>query len=152
VKKATRIVALLWISSILALGGVYGNAEQVLYRWVDDRGNPVHSDRPPPEGTDYEVISTQSKFVRPVEAGQGAVPKEVEPRVGNEFEPVDTAAQESKKNPEFCQRARDNLETLNTRPRLRVRDDETGEYKFLNEEEKEQRRQQAREAIESYCE
>lgn len=151
-KKAVRILALLWVSSILALGGLHGNAEEVLYRWVDDRGNPVHSDRPPPEGTDYEVISTQSKFVRPVDARQGAVPKEVEPRVGNEFEPVNTAEQEPKKNPEFCQRARDNLETLNTRPRLRVRDDETGEYKFLNEEEKEQRRQQAREAIEFYCE
>ncbi|MDZ7782635.1 MAG: DUF4124 domain-containing protein [Halioglobus sp.] len=151
-KQAVRILALLWISSILALGGLYSNAAEVLYRWVDDRGNPVHSDRPPPEGTDYEVISTESKFVRPVDAGQGAVPREVEPRVGNEFEPVDKAAQEPKKNPEFCQRARDNLEALNTRPRLRVRDDETGEYKFLNEEEKEQRRQQAREAIEFYCE
>jgi len=152
VKKAVRTLALLWISSILALGGLYSSAEEVLYRWVDDRGDPVHSDRPPPEGTDYEVISTQSTLVRPVEARQGAVPREVEPRVGNEFEPVDTEEKEPRKNPEFCQRARDNLETLNTRPRLRVRDSETGEYKFLDEEEKEQRRQQARDAIEFYCE
>lgn len=151
-KKAVRILALLWIASTLALGGLYSNAEEVLYRWLDDRGNPVHSDRPPPEGTDYEVISTRSSLVRPVDAQQGAVPREVEPRVGNEFEPVDKEAEQSRKNPEFCQRARDNLETLNTRPRLRVRDEETGEYKFLNEEEKEQRRQEAREAIEFYCE
>ena len=151
-KKAVRILALLWIASVLALGGLYSNAEEVLYRWLDDRGNPVHSDRPPPEGTDYEVISTQSSLSRPVEAQQGAVPREVEPRVGNEFEPVDKEAEQFRKNPEFCQRARDNLETLNTRPRLRVRDEETGEYKFLNEEEKEQRRQEARESIELYCE
>jgi len=152
VKKAVRILALLWIASILGLGGLYSNAEEVLYRWLDDRGNPVHSDRPPPEGTDYEVISTRSSLSRPVDAQEGAVPREVEPRVGNEFEPVDKEAEQSRKNPEFCQRARDNLEMLDTRPRLRVRDEETGEYKFLNEEEKEQRREAAREAIEFYCE
>ena len=55
------------------------------------------------------------------------------------------------KNPEFCQRARENLETLNTAARIRMRD-EDGELRYINEEEKEEQRQRAREAIATHCE
>ncbi len=43
-------------------------AGEVYYRWVDERGNPTHSDRPPPKGIDYEVITTGSNFKREVDA------------------------------------------------------------------------------------
>ena len=121
------------------------------YRWIDDRGNPVHSDRPPPKGVDYEVISTGSSMVREVEAEEGAVPAEIEPTVGNEFEQVDTARKEMVKNPEFCQRGRENLETLNSVARIRLRDD-NGEIRYLSEEEKEEQRRRAEETIAAHCE
>ena len=64
-------------TAALVLAGSLANAGQVVYRWKDDRGNPVNSDRPPPKGVDYEVISTQSSMVRPVDSKEGAVPLEV---------------------------------------------------------------------------
>jgi hypothetical protein len=88
-----------------------------------------------------------------VEAEEGAVPPEVKPRVGNEFDEVnpEDQAKTQNKNPEYCQRARENLNDLSTSARIRVRNAE-GEFRFLNEEEKAARKQEAEEAIAAYCE
>jgi hypothetical protein len=136
----------------LPLGYVSTAWGETYYRWTDDRGNPVHSDRPPPKGVDYEVVSTQSSLLRPVTADEGAVPLETEPKVGNEFQPVDTAKLEvEKKSPEYCQRAKDNLATLSESVRIRIRNDQ-GEYRYLNDEEKAAQREQAQKMVERHCE
>jgi len=135
---------------ILGWGTFHSAAAEVLYRWVDERGDPVHSDRPPPAGIDYEVISTGSSLVRPVDAAEGAVPLEVQPTPSNDFEPVDTELVVQKKNPEFCARARENLEVLNTHARIRVRNDQ-GELRYIDEEEKQERREKAQKAIDENC-
>ena len=57
-----------------------------------------------------------------------------------------------KKNPESCARATANLETLNTSARIRIRDPETGELRFISEDEKELQRQKAVETIRVHCE
>lgn len=132
-----------------------GEASSTYYRWKDERGRLVVSDRPPPdEGVDYEVVSPDSTLIRRVMPGQGAVPPEVDPRPGNEFNPVDTQEQVSvaKKNPEMCARARSNLETLNTAARIRVRDSQSGELRYLTEEEKESQREKARSIVKDHCE
>lgn len=138
------------MSGFLGLGTLSVSAGNTYYRWVDDRGNPVHSDRPPPEGVDYEVVSTQSTMVRQVEAEEGAVPADIKPKPGNEFEQVDSAPSQIKKNPEYCQRARDNLATLNETARIRMRD-ENGEYYYLTEEQKAKQRSNAESAIARHC-
>lgn len=121
------------------------------YRWVDDRGHPVHSDRPPPKGIDYEVVSTGSGLKRVVTGDQGAVPAEIEPRVGNEFTQIDTnEASRSKKNPEMCERARTNLATLTSNVEVKIRDDQ-GEERFLSEEEIIVQREKARAQVSVYC-
>jgi hypothetical protein len=136
---------------IVAGTGFSAHASSTFYRWQDDRGNPVHSDRPPPAGTPYEVITTGSSLVRQVDAGEGAVPATTEPTVSNDFEPVNTSKAPVKKNPEQCQRARENLQTLNTKARIQVRNDQ-GELRPLSEEEKEIQRQQAMDVIAVHCE
>ncbi|MFC1578849.1 DUF4124 domain-containing protein [Pseudomonadota bacterium] len=125
-------------------------AESVHYRWMDSRGNPVHSDRPPPEGVAYEVISTNSSLVRKVDPTEGAVPATTEPSPGNEFEQVNAKPQPIKKNSEQCKRAQQNLETLNTKKNIQIRNDQ-GELRSLNEEEKEIQRQKAKDAIAVHC-
>ncbi|MEZ5571988.1 MAG: DUF4124 domain-containing protein [Halioglobus sp.] len=137
------ITALSLYSSMVSAG-------QNVYRWMDDRGNPVNSDRPPPAGTDYEVISTQSSMVRSVDGEEGAVPAKVKPSVGNEFEPVDTSKPKIEKNPEFCARAKENLATLDTHARIRLRDDQ-GEVRYLTEEEKQLERNKALDTIKHNC-
>ena len=121
------------------------------YRWYDDRGNPVHSDRPPPTGIDYEVVDTGSSLVRQVDGNVGAVPRESTSRVGNKFDKVETKPEAPKKNPELCSRATQNLETLNNYARIRVKDD-NGDLRYLNEEEIKAQKDEAQALIDINCE
>ena len=123
----------------------------VHYRWIDDRGDPVHSDRPPPKGVDYEVITTGSGLKRVVTAEEGAVPPEVNPRVGNEFEQVDEdETRGSRKNPEMCARARANVEGLTTSSTVIMRDDQ-GEERTLSAEEIVAELEKAEAMVSVYC-
>lgn len=138
--------------AVVAASCSFAFAADSHYRWNDKHGNPVHSDRPPPPGTDYEVVSTTSSLVRRVNSAEGVVPAELEPSYRNEFELVDTAKPQSiKKNPEYCERAQENLSTLDTFARIRIRDDQ-GEYRYIDEDEKEAQREQARKLIDIHCE
>ena len=131
-------------------------AESTYYRWYDESGKLVVSDRPPQDvQIEYEVVSPRSNFVRRVSPGQGAVPAEVTPRPGNEFEQVDVNREQIEvipKNPESCARAKANLETLASAARIRIRDPDTGELRFISEDEKETQRQKARDTIRVHCE
>ena len=149
-KRATRAWLALATLTILGINGLNAHASSTYYRWEDDRGNPVHSDRPPPKGTPYEVITTGSSLVRQVDADEGAVPATTEPTVSNDFATVDTKPKPAQKNPVQCQRARENLETLNTKVRIQIRNDQ-GEIRPLSEEEKEIQRQQAMDVIAVHC-
>ena len=75
------------------------HADNTYYRWQDERGNAVHSDRPPPPGIDYEVVSTSSSKFREVDASEGAVPPKIKPSPGNEFEQADSKPPEIEKKP-----------------------------------------------------
>lgn len=138
------------VLAVLFLAAGSTQAESTYYRWQDDRGNPVHSDRPPPNGTPYEVISSGSNMVRKVDADEGAVPATTQPTVSNNFEPVDAKPTPVKKNAEQCKRARENLETLDTKVRIQIRNDQ-GELRPLSEEEKDIQRKQAIDTIAVHC-
>lgn len=136
---------------LLAAGSLHAGAADAHYRWLDSRGNTVLSDRPPPAGVDYEVVSTRSGLKRLVTGEQGAVPREVVPSVSNEFDPVArNPAAEVRKNPEICNIARKNLETLDTFARVQVRDDQ-GNIQFLSDEDKEAQRNEAQALIRQHC-
>ncbi len=126
-------------------------ADTNYYRWLDSNGNPIHSDRPPPAGTEYEVVSTKSTLTRAVSAEEGAVPPDVEPSVGNEFTPKDsTEAQRSKKNTELCQRARTNLEALSASDTVTIRNSQ-GEVDELDPQEMQIQRETTKAQIKVYC-
>lgn len=129
------------------------------YRWKDERGRLVVSDRPPEDGAvDYEVISLGSTtLVRRAQPGQGALAPEPEvaPAPGadpqGDATPQETMEVVVPKNPEICAQAQTNLKTLNTSARIRIRDRETGEPRFISEEEREVQRQKARDTIRVHC-
>ncbi len=148
-KLVTCVLAL--AATGLCFSGPFASAGEVYYRWKDSNGNPFNSVRPPPQGVEYEVISTRSSMVRPVESDIGAVPKTVEPTASNSFEPVDSSRPQVEKNPEYCARAKENLNQLDSHARIRLRN-EQGEVRFLSEEEKQAERRKALDAIETYCE
>lgn len=139
------------VCGLFAMTSLPGWSEQTFYRWIDDRGHTVHSDRPPPKGVKYEVISTQSRLVREVDGEAGAVPLQVEPTVSNNFDAVDTNETLIEKNPEFCQRAKDNLEALNSDVQIQMRD-RNGELRAITDEEREIQKKKAMDTMAVHCE
>ena len=149
-KRATKTCLSATALAVLLFAGAWAHAESTYYRWQDAQGNPVHSDRPPPLGIPYEVITSGSSLIRRVDADEGAVPATTEPTVRNDFEPVEAKEKPVKKNAEQCKRARENLETLDTKVRIQIRN-EQGELRPLSEEEKEIQRKQAIDTVAVHC-
>jgi hypothetical protein len=135
--------------SALVVATQTASAGNGLYHWINDRGEPLYSDRPPPKGVNYEVVSIKTQSKRIVSAEEGVVPASVTSTAGNEFEEVSTAP-EPIKSPEMCNRAQTNLESLTSSDKVRVRN-EQGEVRYLTPEEVAVERKTAREQIEVYC-
>jgi hypothetical protein len=153
VKPETRACLLGSVALLLAATSLQAGASDTFYRWQDERGNPVNSDRPPPAGTPYEIISTESSMVRRVNSADAPPGKSGD---GGEGEaPNQTVVyrgqSQVEKNPEFCAQARENLATLEVAPRVRLRGDD-GEYRYLTDEEREEQKKNARDTIAVHCE
>ncbi len=140
------------IMLVVVAGSSLASAAQTnYYRWLDSSGHPIVSDRPPPAGTNYEVVSTQSTMKRSVDAKEGAVPLAVSPTPGNEFTQQNSAeAQHGKKNAELCQKAQSNLEALSGTATVTVRNDQ-GEARVLTPQEMEIQRTTTAAQIKVYC-
>ena len=137
------------------LSGLSGPAlaEKGYYRWTDVNGNQHHSDRPPPSGYDYEFVSTESGLRRQViasDAEEGTAPPQTweEPEAPEPNVAEQQAAVE--KNPAYCDQARANLDTLNSKARIRLRNPD-GEITYLSGEQKEVERQKALDMISIHC-
>ncbi len=131
-----------------------------IYRWVDGSGNTVVSDRPPPAGTEFEVMSTSTGRVieEPPEIEEQGASAGIEieyvpgtPPPGSKAPPPDPVGFPPDKNPELCKQARDTKLTLDTRPRIRFID-ESGEPRFMTDEERQVEKDKAAAAIDAYCE
>lgn len=152
VRHAPKIFTAAALVSGLLLGTMTATADTVIYRWNDEQGNPVVSDRAPPPGVEFERITTRSSLVSPVEDTAPATPAPPPPRSAPpaKTQPPKTEKTIFKKNPEYCAHARKNLETLQL-ARIRFTD-ENGVYRFMTEEDKEAERKNALEIIEMHCE
>jgi hypothetical protein len=141
------------LAGLLTFATSFSSAGEVIYRWKDEAGNPVNSDRPPPEGIKYETISTSSSMVHAVDPSDGSAPPAAKPGTGKDSAAAPVAeakAPATKMNPEQCARAKDNLTQLDTHARIRIRDDK-GEVRFLSEEEKQAEKQKTLDAIKAFC-
>ena len=140
---------------LLSLTGFPAQAGGKYYRWVDETGTTVNSDRPPPAGVDYEVINTTSN----TKMSGGTVEENLTPASRSEpGKATDQSANATKlprmeviKSPEACEAAQQNLQTLNSHARIRKPDGQGG-YRFLNQEEIASERAHAESAIAQNCE
>jgi hypothetical protein len=116
----------------------------------------VNSDRPPPAGIEYETVSTNTNLLQQdtpqeqpttIEAQSGPATKQK-----SDAAPPATATNAIiKKNPEYCEAAKKNLETLNTHARIRLSDAD-GNIRYLNEEEKAEQLATAQAIVAQHCE
>ena len=142
---ATALVLLTLSGWSSAAGGTY-------YRWTDASGTEVNSDRPPPPGTEYETIATSTNE-RVDEVTDDGNMKPAETPSRGEAPEIGQAPMQRivvEKNPEACALAKQNLETLNTKARIRMPDGQ-GSFRFLSEEDKADQRTQAEAAIKQNC-
>ncbi len=150
--KTLSTLLLLLLAGIAGMG--VSAAEKGYYKWMDSRGNPQHSDRPPPTGVEYEFISTDSGLSRRVSSEESKA--ENRPAQQNTPGSAEDAMDELEKstaiekNPALCDQARANLDTLNSKARVRIRDAD-GTIRYLTEEEKDVQRQKARDLMAVHC-
>lgn len=114
------------------------------YRWVDDNGNPVLSDRPPKAGIPYTEVGVDTGFRRypkPV-ADETAEPGGQAPADSASASLADgsneghvTRVEVIEPQPALCEQAKDNIFKLETFPRMRVQGDD-GEVRFMSDEER----------------
>ena len=113
-----------------------------MYRWSDDNGNPVISDRPPPLGVPYTVIDAdrygaKANAVSSVDNSHKLGGKNSEPMDSDAVNAVGITSNTTpkvEKRPELCAQAKDNIFKLETFPRIRTTDDD-GTVRFMSEKE-----------------
>jgi hypothetical protein len=135
---------LLWAMIALATTGV-ANADG--YRWVDEEGNVVYSQSPPPGAQQAERLQLPSSPVAE-EASETTTPdtETEEAEQPATVEDLDPAVRQG-----YCDKAKKNVELLkNTEPGVPFITEDNNVVKF-SDAEKAQRLQQAQEAVEAYC-
>lgn len=123
-------------------------ASQV-YKWVDTQGI-THFGAQPPRGQPSEVLDTATPPTKPV----AAEPVQPEPASESEQRNIDrqvkkqVAKQEAERQ-RYCTTLRTNLAQLQNNPRVRVED--KGEMRRLNEEERQTRIRETKQKIADTC-
>ena len=128
------------------------------YRWVDDNGNPVLSDRPPEAGTPYTEVGVDSGFRRYPKPATDSPAEESPESAGSASTSVSQSAPRASDStlsiveprPELCTQAMDNIFKLETFPRMRVQG-EDGEVRFMSDEERAAQLQRAYTVRDANC-
>jgi len=141
VTEKTTIYRRFFVTLLLAAlipQGVAGTT----YRWVDENGNPVLSDRPPPAGTPYTEVDSSSRFGRPPQsASQDQVSSPIPdngrpvPQSTSTYPTTDDGDHAPERQPAVCEQAKTNILKLETLPRIRV-EGASGEIRFMTEDER----------------
>ncbi len=140
------------IAYLLALGltgllaAVQVQATQI-YTWVDDNGVTHFSERPP-KNVKASIIRPKTGHSEPVNYDNPAT-TEASPAPTAQAR-ANPAPQAANRDPERCEQARKNLETLQNFGRIRIRADD-GSFHYLTEEEREQRLQETQTVINQEC-
>lgn len=136
-------------SSLLLALSASAMASQV-YKWVDAQG-VTHFGAQPPQGQQATTINTATP---PAKTAEPAATPTFESSADPEQAAIDEkvkqeiATQEAERK-KYCQSVRTNLAQLENNPRVRVEVD--GEVRRLNEEERQQRISEAKQAIAKNC-
>ena len=117
--------------------------EEVVYRWLDSNGVVHYSERAP-KGIPSEKVTIKQQIIN-----RSSVPGQTSEQ------PADTAQaqfdqQQNEQRQALCSQAKQQLERLNSsKPILTAT--ESGEYRLLEVQEVEQKKDEMQQAIDTYC-
>lgn len=149
---STRFRGMMAITALLVAGGV--NA--AMYKWVDETGQMVYSQTPPPSGDVVRIEKRAAPDPAEGERLREELRKEVERNYDKATEREQRTAErqkaeeQRKARAENCEIAGRNLEALQGLSRRQFNTPK-GDYQTLTDDERQQRVREARENIEKYC-
>lgn len=149
ISKLPLAAALTALMLSLPLGARAG-----VYKWVDNEGNTVYSQSPPPAGAPSAIIKAPpsvdtKRALRDLKKSVKRADKAREQRAEHKAE-LHRLAEEKVEQEKGCAEAQDRLLRVNTLPRVYTQN-EQGDRRRLSEEERQARIADARADIAKYC-
>lgn len=121
------------------------------YKWIDENGNVVYSQNPPPKGK-YEAIrikpAPRNSSTNNNSAQDSQFLKEADKRREDDKKLQAETRNSEKIRQENCQSAKKQFEFYTVYRRMKGKD---GEYHVITDDEREKKLQQARQAIKDFC-
>ncbi len=142
----------------LILAGIpVSSAMAGMYRWVDDQGNVVYSQQPPPDSRNVREIAPPPPPAEKAENNSQSL-QELQKKLDAAAQERHKAAEEKQKakaeqeqRKKRCQAARRDLKALHERPPNTLYNMPDGKWKRLTPEERAKRIKTLKEAIETNC-
>jgi len=132
-------------------------AQQFIYKWMDDQGQPQYSELPPPTGVPYETVRKPGGAVSGAEAGRDLTKEQEElaRKLAEEEAKTQEQQEQAKKEAEDqraknCEIAKKNVEVLQG-DRPVVRADAKGNKVTLSAEERATELQKAQKDQDYFC-
>jgi len=138
------------LSSIMASTAY---SQTTLYQWVDENGVKHFSQQPPPDAPDLQATDLKGAPVvsggepRPFISNRSTTQKQDETSADR----AQAESEVSRKDPERCAKARESIATLRNSPRVRLQDEETGEYNYIDDEKRQEQLEAWQQRQETYC-
>ena len=133
-----------------------GLVQAAMYKWVDDNGVTQYSQFPPPN-RDAKIVVPPPPPAEDAAGAQKRLEETLQKRDENRKAQAEAQAEQEKaaevatQQQKNCAMARDNLEKLTSRGRMRVIGAD-GVTTYLTEEERQARIAESKQHIEEYCE
>lgn len=128
---------------------IAANANAEAYKWIGTAGNTIYSQTPPPLGTPYEIVDSES-----VVSSSSSQPstRELEYHLNSSRESraeKQRLAESKQIQKENCNQAKSNLTALTGRGQVSIKEGDL--YRKLNEKERQERIQSAKNSIDEFC-
>lgn len=152
--KGKRTLAALVAMAVIASSGAIASE---IYKWTDENGTIHYGDRPSGDASEERLAltyrrSTAGSVERQVKAqsDRRAAREEARAAAGAEAQQAEEVRAEAEAKQQRCEKYRAQLETMLQARRL-YREDENGERKYLDDEQRQEARTKAEELIAENC-
>lgn len=142
-----------FLSLFLLFAVANSQADTIVYKWLDGTGKVIYSQTPPPTGTPFEIVEKETPVALNSSNELGSSAKtaaEASQQSQTEnFQEQERIAQSEQIKQDNCKQAKANLDSLNSRGQVTVKDGDL--YRRLSEEERQERISSTQEQISEFC-
>lgn len=127
-------------------------ADTVVYKWLDGTGKVIYSQTPPPTGTPFEIVEKKTPVALSTTSQPGSAVTAAESSQQSQAEKLreqERLAESEQIKAQNCKQAKTNLDSLNSRGQVTVKDGDL--YRRLSEEERQERISSTQDQINEFC-